>query len=101
VGEWNAYEDMLRSEIRKREAALGPDHPDLAESLYNLANSCFFERNYEEVEGLYRRALTVREKAFGPDHPEVAESLNGLAKLCRAAGRFDEAEALLERAGAI
>src|SRR5207302_4365733 len=49
-GEWNAFEESLRAEVQKREAVLGPDHPDLADSLQNLANTCLWEGNSVEAE---------------------------------------------------
>ena len=62
-----------------REKALGPDHPDVAKSLNNLAVLYDNEGRYAEAEPLYKRALAIREKALGPDHPDVAISLNNLS----------------------
>jgi CHAT domain-containing protein/Tfp pilus assembly protein PilF len=79
------------------EKALGPDHPDVAASLNNLAEFYRIQGRYAEAEPLFKRALTIKEKAFGPDHPDVALSLNSLAELYRAQGRFAEAEPLYQR----
>ena len=61
------------------EKALGPDHPDVAESLNNLAVLYDDQGRYADAEPLYKRSLAIREKALGPDHPDVAQSLNNLA----------------------
>jgi len=55
-----------------REKALGPDHPDVAASLNNLALVFSRQGRAQEAEGLLLRALAIQEKAFGPDHPNVA-----------------------------
>jgi tetratricopeptide (TPR) repeat protein len=80
------------------EKALGPDHPDTAASLNNLAALYHNQGRYGEAEPLYQRALTIREKALGPDHPNTATSLNNLAEIYRSQGRHGEAEPLYQRA---
>ena len=69
----------LQAPLAIREKALGPDHPDVATSLYDLAELYQVQGQYAKAEPLYQRALAIREKALGPDHPDVASSLNGLA----------------------
>ena len=66
------------------EKALGPDHPDVANSLNNLAVLYRDLGRYEAAEPLFKRALAIDEKALGPDHPDVAVSLNHLAGLYHA-----------------
>ena len=80
---------------------MGPDHPDVAPSLNNLAGLYEAQGRYAEAEPLYKRALAINEKALGPDHPDVAASLNNLANLYQAQGRYAEAEPLYKRALAI
>ena len=62
----------LQARLAIREKALGPDHPDVAQSLNNLAELYQAQGRYAEAEPLYKRALAIREKALGPDHPDVA-----------------------------
>ena len=54
------------------EKALGPEHPDVANSLNNLAALYQAQGRYAEAEPLYKRALAISEKALGPEHPDVA-----------------------------
>jgi tetratricopeptide (TPR) repeat protein/CHAT domain-containing protein len=84
-----------------REKALGPDHPDVATSLYNLANLYHSQGRYAEAEPLYQRSLAIREKALGRDHLDVAASLNNLALLYHRQGRYADAEPLYQRSLAI
>jgi tetratricopeptide (TPR) repeat protein len=71
-----------------REKALGPDHPDVAQSLNNLAELYKTQGRYAEAEPLYKRSLAIWEKALGPNHPDVATALNNLAELYRNQGRY-------------
>jgi len=83
------------------EKALGPQHPNVATGLSNLATLYRLQGKYAEAEPLYQRALAIDEKALGPDDPEVATDLNNLAGLYRAQGKYAQAEPLYKRALAI
>src|SRR6476659_2636040 len=63
------------------EKALGPEHPEVGQSLNNLAALYHGQGRYPETEPLYKRSLAVWETALGPDHPEVGNALNNLAML--------------------
>ena len=45
-----------------RESVLGPDHPDIAQSLNNLAALYNDRKQYDKAEPLYERALKIRSK---------------------------------------
>lgn len=64
-----------------RQRVLGPDHPDCAQSLNNLAALHTERREYETAEDMYERALDIRKKALSPDHPSLAYTLKHLAML--------------------
>ncbi len=55
--------------------ALGPDHPNVATSLNNLALLYKCLGLYEQAKPLSLGALHIREHSLGPDHPDVATSL--------------------------
>src|SRR6266576_3682423 len=82
-----------------REKALGPEHPNTARSLDNLA---FLLRSQggdnAGARPLYERALAIREKALGPEHPDTAASLTNLAFLLQVQGDLSGARPLYERA---
>ena len=90
-----------RETLAIREKALGPEHPDVAQSLNNLAGLYRAQGQYAPAEPLYRRALAIWEKALGPEHPDVATSLNHLAGLYEHQGQYAQAEPLSRRALAI
>ncbi len=97
-GSYDKAEPLYKLALSIRERTLGPDHPDTAASLNDLAGLYRTTERYDEAEPLYKRALTIREKALGLDHPDAAASFNYLAGLYDATGRYDEAEPLYKRA---
>jgi tetratricopeptide (TPR) repeat protein len=80
------------------EAALGSEHPEVANSLENLGNVHLATGDYETAKGLYTRALAVREKVLGPEHPSVATTLVDLADVALAEHRPGDALPLARRA---
>ena len=52
------------------EKSYGPDHPNVAIGLNNLAQLLQATNRLEEAEPLMRRALAIDEKSYGPEHPE-------------------------------
>jgi len=91
-------EPLYQRALSIRERQLGPDHPDTAQSLNNLAVLYWSQGKYEQAEPLYQRALSIREQQLGPDHPNMATSLNNLAALYRTQGKYEQAEPLYQRA---
>ena len=94
-------DNFVTSAAPAREKALGPEHPDVALSLNNLAGLYDNQGKYAEAEPLYQRSLAIREKALGPGHPSVAESLENYAALLRATERSADAVIMELRARAI
>jgi CHAT domain-containing protein/tetratricopeptide (TPR) repeat protein len=83
------------------EAALGPDHPDVAMSLANLAGLYQDRGAHAKAEPLLIRARAIVERTYGAIHPRVAEILNSLGSLYQAQGAYGEAESLYTRALAV
>ena len=50
---------------------MGPDHPDTASSLNNLALLYQDQGKYAEAEPLYQRALAICEQQLGASHPST------------------------------
>ena len=59
----------------------GPDHPDTATSLNNLAELYRTQAKYDLAEPLHKRALAICEKALGPDHPNTILFRENLAQM--------------------
>ncbi|NEQ38166.1 MAG: tetratricopeptide repeat protein, partial [Okeania sp. SIO3I5] len=85
--------------IRKK--VLGDNHPDVAESINNLAVLYLSQGRYTEAEPLYQESLAIMKEKLGDNHPNVATSLNNLAELYRLQGRYTEAEPLYQESLAI
>jgi len=91
-------EVLLSQACGVREHAMGPEHPDVAHSLDDLASLYWCQGKYSEAESLYRRALMIKEQQLGPQHLDTAETLNNLAVLSFHQGWYSEAESLYRRA---
>ena len=117
---FRAAESFFKRSVEMREHVLGPDHPDLAQSLNNMAALYNDRKLYSKAEPLYERALKIRlkvrkltystfegflkrsvemrEHVLGPDHPDLAQSLNNMAALYNDRKLYSKAEPLFERA---
>src|SRR6266542_201961 len=91
-------EPLYQRALAINEWTLGPDHPDVATVLNNLALLYSCQGKYAEAELLHRRAIEIRGKVLGAEHPEVANSLENLAGVYFNQGKYAEAEPLLKRA---
>ena len=92
--EYGEAEPLYRRTLAIEEKSFGPEHPNVARGLNNLAELLRATNRLAEAEPLYRRALAITEKSFGPEHPDVAIRLNNLAELLSATNRLAEAEPL-------
>ena len=79
------------------EKAQGPEHPNVAVSLNNLAGLYYKRGHHAQTEPLFQRALTILEKSLGPEHPQVATGLNNLARLYYTQDKYAGAEPLYKR----
>ncbi|MCF4968039.1 tetratricopeptide repeat protein [Nostoc sp. CMAA1605] len=91
------YEKCLK--ITKQR--FGEEHPNVAQSLNNLALLYHSQGKYSEAEPLFIQALALSRKLLGEEHPNVAQSLNNLAELYRSQGKYSEAESLFIQALAL
>lgn len=92
-------EALYQRALHIYEEVLGPQHPEVATTLYGLASLSRHTGQYEmEAEPLYQRALSIYEQALGPQHSEVARVLHSLARLSWTRGNYQEAELFAQRA---
>jgi tetratricopeptide (TPR) repeat protein len=80
------------------QAALGPDHPLVSDSLVGLASVDFLQSKYGEAEKLFNRAREIRDQAYGRENLRTAEVLACLAILKEQQGKYAEAKPLLFKA---
>src|SRR5436309_11103034 len=85
---------IFRRALDVAERTFGPDHPNVALSLNNLAALYITQSQYAQAEPLYKRSLAIKEKALGADHPDVAVSVYKLAELYNTQGQYAQAEPL-------
>ena len=97
LAEWSRAEPLMPRALAIDEGSSGPDDPEVATDLNNLARLLQATNRLGEAEPLMRRALAIDEGSSGPDHPNVAIRLNNLAQLLRATNRLGEAEPLMRR----
>ncbi|AKV68532.1 tetratricopeptide repeat protein [Microcystis panniformis] len=60
---------------------LEDNHPDVAQSLNNLAHLYYFQGRYTEAEPLYLQALAIAEQALGENHPTTVTIRENLQRL--------------------
>jgi hypothetical protein len=85
-GDYVAAERLLREAASRQEASLGELHPDLANTLNNLAVVYETLDRPSDAERCYRRAYTIAVAALAPDHAFVATSEKNYRDFCGARG---------------
>ncbi|HEU4730726.1 MAG TPA: tetratricopeptide repeat-containing protein kinase family protein, partial [Kofleriaceae bacterium] len=99
-GKYSDAQASLERALALRERLLGPDHPDVAGSLANLARVMDARGDTAGARRASERALAIFERIYGPDHPNVASVCNNLGVLLLNVAN-DDAARYLERARAI
>ncbi len=92
---------LYRRSLAIREKALGPDHPDVAQSLNNLALLYYHQEEYEKAAEAFERIIAIDEKALGPDHPSLAQHMKNYAIILGKLDRNTEAAQWSAKAEAI
>ena len=68
IGAYQEAQRYLERALHIQEQNLGPEHPNVAYPLNNLATLYLEQGKYAEAEPLYQRALHIREQSLGPEH---------------------------------
>ena len=100
-GRYSEAEPYAKEALKLATEEFGPNDPNTAALLDNLALLYQTRGHYDEAEPLYQRSLAIWEKALGPEHPDLAGSLENYAALLRQTARADEAEKMEARVKAI
>ena len=85
-GDLSSADQLLRDAARIQEAELGPLHPDLANTLNNLAIVAEKTGRTSDAETFYRRAAAILSESLPADYPMVVESRKNLEDFCREHG---------------
>jgi tetratricopeptide (TPR) repeat protein len=94
-GDHAAARSLYEEVLEIREKFLGENHPDLANTLHNLAGVYYAQGDYEAARPLYERALEIYEQIRLSD---LALTLNELGVLYESQHQYTEAQPLFERA---
>jgi hypothetical protein len=95
AGDFRTAELFLRDAAARQEERLGPFHPDIANTLNNLAVVYETLEQPSKAERCYRRAYAIALAALEPDHPFVAISEKNYRDFCIARGiPFEPPQAL-------
>jgi tetratricopeptide (TPR) repeat protein len=94
MGEYAKAEPLYQQALRIRQKVLGPEHPDTAGSLNNLALLYKDMGEYTKAEPLLQEALRINEKNFGGGHPRTVLYLDNLGYVKFQLGRIEEAKDL-------
>jgi tetratricopeptide (TPR) repeat protein len=76
-------EPLMRRALAIDEKSYGPDHPNVAIRLNNLASMLQATNRLAEAEPLMRRALEIDEKSYGSDHPMLRFASTTLLHCCK------------------
>jgi tetratricopeptide (TPR) repeat protein len=96
-GQYKEAEPLFKRALEINEKALGPDHPDTALSLHNLATLYASRGNFFNAAPLLARALATAERALGVEHPDVAKFAESYSQVLEKLGRGYEAHKVRTR----
>jgi len=91
----------MSSALRIKERILGKDHPDVAFTLANLADTLNGIGRSKEALELSNRGVEIVTRTFGSSHARLLEQLANRAEILNSLGRHEEAHRDAERAVAI
>ena len=80
-GDLDEGERLYREALAIKERVLGPDLPEIANTLNNLGTVLRRRGDYADAEVAYRRALALYENVVAPDHPNLAATRRNLDRL--------------------
>src|SRR4051812_11608055 len=86
AGDLAAADALLRDVARIQESELGAVHPELANTVNNLAVVAEMDRRLPDAEAYYRRALAIGSASLAADDPVLASSRKNLEDFCREHG---------------
>ena len=85
-GDHVAAERLLRQALTLQEASVGPNHPEVANVLNNLAIVCELNGKLTDAEACYRRSYAIATSSFPANDPFVTTSRENLEQFCAARG---------------
>jgi tetratricopeptide (TPR) repeat protein len=81
VGNYTGARPFYERALAIHEKTLGPDHPDTATSLNNLAVLFAYQGDFEQAIPLMRRVLSISERKLGASHLQTQRYRQSLANM--------------------
>ena len=79
-GDYSTALELYRRALAIREDVYG-NHPDTADTCFNMANVYDAQGDQAKALELYRRALAIQEEVYGKDHPDTADTCFNMANV--------------------
>ena len=97
-GWYSVAASLAEETVEFAKRTFGSDHPNVAESLNNLALICYSQGKEAEA-AIFEQTLTQRQgDVLWPEHPDSSQYLNKLVLLNLAKRKYAQAESFFERA---
>ncbi|NIP99624.1 MAG: tetratricopeptide repeat protein, partial [Nitrospinaceae bacterium] len=72
LGDYGKCQPLYLRLLQMKEKRFGPDHPEVAHVLNEMARMHGKKGEYEKGYPLLKRSLKIRERTLGREHPEIA-----------------------------
>jgi tetratricopeptide (TPR) repeat protein len=81
LGQWKEADALYQRVLKIKSEVYGPDHPEVALSLEDLAQTAEAAQDKAGARKDLQKAMAILEKYFGPDHPLIVDVKKRLADL--------------------
>ena len=98
LGNLDRADELLQLSLDERRRLLGPEHPDVAESVVALGLLRTDQARYDEAEKLARAGLETAKRHLPADHPAVRAATAALGHVLVERGSYEEATRVLQEA---
>ncbi len=89
---------LFEQALQLRQTTLGPSHPQVADSLYNLGKLTYYLGQYQQSVDYYQQALQIRETVTPPNEAGLVNTLVGLGISYGDLGDYPQAIQVIQRA---
>ncbi len=96
LGNYPTADELLRAGLDKMKAALGPEHPKVADAISQLGILRGDQAQFPEAETLARKALEVASRHAAADSASLLGARESLARILVLRGAYNQAIALLD-----
>ena len=100
LGLFDEAQELFRQALEQRRQLYGPNHLEVAESLYHYGRASARKEEFGKAEESFRQALAIRRDQLSEGHLDVLTSLNSLALVLHETGDYAHAESLYREAAA-